>query len=91
MESLMLVYLPAVIVANLVGGGVIGSLILASVVSIPAYLNGSAALPMVAGLIDQGMAPGAGMAFLLAGGPAFLRRSQLGSLLVLRFLKPTWD
>ena len=41
---------------------------LASVVGIPAYLNGYAALPLVAGLIEQGMAPGAGMAFLLAGG-----------------------
>ena len=34
----------------------------------PAYLNGYAALPLVGGLIEQGMAPGAGMAFLLAGG-----------------------
>ena len=34
----------------------------------PAYLNGYAAPPLVAGLIEQGMAPGAGMAFLIAGG-----------------------
>ena len=40
----------------------------ASLVGIPAYLNGYAALPLVSGLIEQGMAPGAGMAFLLAGG-----------------------
>ena len=35
---------------------------------VPAYLNGYAALPLVGGLIGQGMAPGAGMAFLIAGG-----------------------
>ena len=33
-----------------------------------ACLNGYAALPLVAGLIEQGMAQGAGMAFPLAGG-----------------------
>ena len=35
---------------------------------VPAYLNGYAALPLVSGLIDQGMASGAGLAFLVAGG-----------------------
>ena len=34
----------------------------------PKKLNGYAALPLVGGLIGQGMAPGAGMAFLIAGG-----------------------
>ena len=34
----------------------------------PAYLFVFAALPLVSGLIDQGMAPGAGLAFLVAGG-----------------------
>ncbi|MHA1536790.1 MAG: permease, partial [Alphaproteobacteria bacterium] len=33
-----------------------------------AYLNGYAALPLVGGLMEQGMAPGAAMAFLIAGG-----------------------
>ena len=31
-------------------------------------LNGYAALPLIDGLVQQGMAQGAGMAFLLAGG-----------------------
>ena len=38
------------------------------VVGIPAYLNGYAALPLVSGLMEQGMSAGAGMAFLVAGG-----------------------
>ena len=34
---------------------------------VPAYLNGHAALPLISGLVKQGMAPGAGLAFLVAG------------------------
>lgn len=33
-----------------------------------AMLNGYAALPLVSGLIEQGVSPGAGLAFLVAGG-----------------------
>jgi uncharacterized membrane protein YraQ (UPF0718 family) len=40
----------------------------ATLVGVPAYLNGYAALPLVGGLMGQGMAPGAGLAFLVAGG-----------------------
>jgi uncharacterized membrane protein YraQ (UPF0718 family) len=41
---------------------------LGTLIGVPAYLNGYAALPLVGGLIGQGMAPGAGLAFLVAGG-----------------------
>ncbi|MEO1190390.1 MAG: permease [Pseudomonadota bacterium] len=37
-------------------------------VGAPAYLDGYAALPLTRGLLDHGMAPGAAMAFLVAGG-----------------------
>ncbi|HCI47951.1 MAG TPA: permease, partial [Rhodospirillaceae bacterium] len=37
-----------------------------------AYLNGYAALPLVGGLVEQGMAPGAALAFLVAGGVSSL-------------------
>jgi uncharacterized membrane protein YraQ (UPF0718 family) len=40
----------------------------AALVGVPAYLNGTAALPLAAGLIDEGMSPGAAMAFLVGGG-----------------------
>ena len=46
----------------------LGKWLLATIVGVPAYLNGYAALPLIGGLIEQGMAPGAGMSFLLAGG-----------------------
>ena len=68
LESLMLAYIPAETIGSLVGGGGWFSVLLASLVGIPAYLNGYIALPVVSGLIEQGMAPGAGMAFLLSGG-----------------------
>ncbi|NNG04862.1 MAG: permease [Inquilinus sp.] len=67
LESLMLAYLPAELVASTLGGGW-PSVLAATFVGVPAYLNGYAALPLVGGLIEQGMAPAAGMAFLLAGG-----------------------
>jgi len=41
---------------------------LAVFVGAPAYIDGYAALPVVRGLIDHGMAPGAAMAFLVSGG-----------------------
>ena len=68
LESLMLAYIPAETVTGLLGGEGLGPIALATLVGVPAYLNGYAALPLVGGLIEQGMAPGAGLAFLVAGG-----------------------
>jgi len=68
LESLMVAYVPADTVASVLGGDGVWPVVLAALVGVPAYLNGYAALPLVGGLIEQGMAPGAGMTFLLAGG-----------------------
>ncbi|MEM8878014.1 MAG: permease [Pseudomonadota bacterium] len=68
LESLMVAYLPGDLVVQAVGGEGLQPLVLATLVGIPAYLNGYAALPLVSGLIEQGMTPGAGLAFLVAGG-----------------------
>lgn len=68
LESLMLAYIPAETITSLLGGTGVAPIALATVVGVPAYLNGYAALPLVGGLIGQGMAPGAGLAFLVAGG-----------------------
>jgi len=67
-ESLMLAWIPAETVTSVLGGEGLLPIAMATLVGVPAYLNGYAALPLVGGLIDQGMAPGAGMAFLVAGG-----------------------
>jgi uncharacterized membrane protein YraQ (UPF0718 family) len=68
LESLMLSYIPAESISVVIGGDGWLTVLGAALVGIPAYLNGYAALPLVGGLIEQGMAPGAGMAFMLAGG-----------------------
>lgn len=68
LESLMLVYIPANMIVSVLGGDGIAPILTATLVGVPAYLNGYAALPLVSGLIEQGMAPGAGLAFLVAGG-----------------------
>lgn len=68
LESLMLAWLPADLVAQTLGGTGLAPIGIATLVGVPAYLNGYAALPLVGGLIGQGMAPGAGLAFLVAGG-----------------------
>ena len=68
LESLMLAWIPAETVTAALGGDGLLPIVTATLVGVPAYLNGYAALPLVSGLIDQGMAPGAGLAFLVAGG-----------------------
>lgn len=68
LESLMLAWIPAETVTAALGGEGLLPIATATLVGVPAYLNGYAALPLVGGLIAQGMAPGAGMAFLVAGG-----------------------
>lgn len=67
LEALMLTYVPAQAIASLVGGDGFGSIAIGALVGMPAYLNSYVAPPMVAGLIEQGMSRGAGMAFLMAG------------------------
>lgn len=68
LESLMLAYIPGEWIVSVLGGTGVVPIITATLVGVPAYLNGYAALPLVSGLVEQGMAPGAGLAFLVAGG-----------------------
>ena len=68
LESVMLAYVPAETIANLLGGDSVWAIPLAAVVGVPAYLNGFAAIPLMSGLMELGMAPGAAMAFMVAGG-----------------------
>ena len=60
--------MPAGLVSRVLGGTGVEPIAAATLIGVPAYLNGYAALPLVGGLIGQGMAPGAGLAFLVAGG-----------------------
>ena len=67
LESLMLAYVPADAVAEFLGGDSALVIPLAALVGMPAYLNSYAAIPLMSGLIDLGMQPGAAMAFMTAG------------------------
>ncbi len=67
-EAAMVRYVPAAWIAGILGGTGIGPILLGAVVGAPAYLNGYAAVPLLDGLLDQGMAPGAVMSFVIAGG-----------------------
>lgn len=68
LEALMLAYVPAESIAGVLGGEGIKPVVLGALVGAPAYLNGYAAVPLVDALLSQGMAPGAAMSFVLAGG-----------------------
>lgn len=60
--------LPTGLVTDWLGAGnPIWSVPLAAVLGIPVYLNTDASLPLVASLLHGGMAPGAGIAFLITG------------------------
>lgn len=67
LEALLVHYVPADLIARVVGGEGIVPITTAAVVGMPAYLNGYVAPPMLAGLITQGMSVGAAMAFMIAG------------------------
>ncbi|MDD9920836.1 MAG: permease [Boseongicola sp.] len=68
LESLMLTYVPSDWIAGFLGGEGFTPIFLGALVGAPAYLNGYAAVPLVDALLAQGMAPGAAMSFVLAGG-----------------------
>ena len=66
-ESVMTAYVPASWVATAVGDGNAFAIPLAAVVGVPTYLNGYAAIPLIAGLLEMGMTGGAALAFATAG------------------------
>lgn len=67
LEGLLIHYIPAESIGALVGGPGLWPIVLGALVGAPAYLNGYAAPALVAGLMEQGMSPGAAMSFLVAG------------------------
>ena len=67
-ESLVVTYLPTELIAAYVGESSTLAIPIAVALGIPSYIDGYAALPLVRGLIELGMTPGAAMAFLVAGG-----------------------
>ena len=90
LESLMVVWLPAEVIAANLGGEAGLAIPLAVVLGVPAYLNGFAAVPLIGELMSMGMAPGAALAFLVAGGVTSLPAAMAVFALVRAPLKSPW-
>lgn len=67
LEALLVTYVPAQVIGNVVGGSGLWPIIVGAVVGAPAYLNSYVAPALVAGLMEQGMSAGAAMAFMVSG------------------------
>lgn len=67
LEAIIVRYVPQPAIAGALGEGSRFAVVLAALIGIPLYLNNVAALPIVSGLLAQGMQPGAAIAFLIAG------------------------
>ena len=67
LESLMIAYVSSAWIAGYVGPDNWFAIPLAAMVGAPSYMNGYAAIPLISGLIEIGMTPGAAMAFITAG------------------------
>ncbi len=67
LESLMLRYISPEWMVNLLGSQNTFAIPAAALVGIPSYLNGYAAIPLTAGLLDIGIAKGAAMTFVASG------------------------
>lgn len=67
LEALIVRYVPQTAIAGVLGEGSRFAVVIAALIGIPLYLNNVAALPIVSGLLAQGMQPGAAIAFLIAG------------------------
>jgi len=84
LESLMIAYIPPQLITGALGGGSWYEVPLAALIGIPAYLNGYAAIPLMAGLLDMGIHPGAAMAFMTAGGVSSVPAAMAVVVLVKR-------
>ncbi|MDH7605450.1 MAG: permease [Melioribacter sp.] len=67
LEALIVFYVPSELVKLLLGKNQFLSIILAALMGVPIYTSTMPALALVGGLLIQGMAPAAALAFLISG------------------------
>ncbi len=67
LEALIILYVPEAWITNIMGKENSWAIITASFLGIPVYTSNLSALPMVSGLLTQGMSPAAALAFLISG------------------------
>jgi uncharacterized membrane protein YraQ (UPF0718 family) len=87
LAALLQTLIPSAWVSSLLGLGRWYSVLLAGALGVPFYACGGGAVPVIAGLLAQGMSPGAALAFFLAGPATRLTSlAALGTLLDRRAL-----
>ena len=87
LAALLQTFVPREWVSSLMGAGHWYGVLLAGVLGVPFYACGGGAVPLIAGLMAQGMSPGAALAFFLAGPATRLTSlAALGTLLKRRAL-----
>ena len=67
LEGLITLYVPGQWIAGALGSGNPLTIITAALLGVPAYTTSLTALPLIGGLLTQGMNPAAALAFLVAG------------------------
>ncbi|MBN1977353.1 MAG: permease [Anaerolineae bacterium] len=87
LAALLQTLIPREWISSLLGAGRWYGVLLAGVLGVPFYACGGGAVPLIAGLMAQGMSPGAALAFFLAGPATRLTSlAALGTLLNRRAL-----
>ena len=66
-KALISLYLPDEWILSILGKNNVFSVIAATMIGIPFYTSNLTALPIISGFLEQGMDPGAALAFLIAG------------------------
>jgi len=67
LEALITFYVPASWISNTLGAQSPLAIFSSALLGVPAYTTSLTALPMISGLLNQGMNPAAAIAFLIAG------------------------
>ncbi|MBI1879141.1 MAG: permease, partial [Chloroflexi bacterium] len=67
LEALITLYVPSEWIGGLLGQQNQWAILMAALIGVPVYTTELTALPLISGLLAQGMNPGAALAFLIAG------------------------
>jgi len=67
LEALIILYIPEEWITSIMGKDNAWAILTAGFLGIPMYTSNLSALPMVSGLLKQGMSPAAALAFLISG------------------------
>ena len=67
LEALIKLYVPSELIINSLGSQNMLAIPLAALIGVPVYTSNLTALPLISGLLSQGMSKGAALAFLVSG------------------------